>query len=228
MIVNDLWKKLCRRLLDRFYRSYVARRIARPSRARVFGHVLLTDPQVFHPGYFLSTRILGDSLRTLDLRGKRFLDMGTGSGPIAVLAAAAGAVVTAADVNPHAVALARQNLARNGLAGEVLESDVFSALGGRRFDLVCFNIPFYEGEPATPYDAAFRAGKDFATVRAFAGGCGAALAEGGQVIVMFSEDAGRDRVLGLFAEAGFTPAHERVTRKFFETFHVVTFRRADR
>src|SRR3954468_8515480 len=126
----DLWRKLCRRLLDRYYRSYVARRISRPSSSRFFGHRLVTDPQVFYPGYFLSTRILGQSLRTLDLRGKRFLDMGTGSGPIAVLAAAAGAAVTAADINPRAVALAGENLRRNGLPGEALESNVFSALEG--------------------------------------------------------------------------------------------------
>jgi release factor glutamine methyltransferase len=220
----DLWRKLCRRLLDRYYRSYVARRISRPSSSRFFGHRLVTDPQVFHPGYFLSTRILGQSLRTLDLRGKRFLDMGTGSGPIAVLAAAAGALVTAADINPRAVALAAENLRRNGLAGEAVESDVFAALEGRRFDVICFNIPFYEGEPASVYDHAFYAGPDLATVRRFASGCARALETGGSVIIVFSEDSGRARVLALFAEAGFTPVQERTTRKFFETFHVVTFR----
>jgi methylase of polypeptide subunit release factors len=97
--------------------------------------------------------------------------MGTGSGPIAVLAAAAGAVVTAADVNPHAVALARQNLARNGLAGEVLESDVFSALGGRRFDLVCFNIPFTRASrprPTTPPSGPARTSPPYAPSRAAA------------------------------------------------------------
>jgi HemK-related putative methylase len=223
----DLWRKLCRHLLDRFYRSYIAWRISRPSSTRFFGHRLVTDPQVFHPGYFLSTRVLGRSLRTVELRGQRFLDMGTGSGPIAVLAAAAGAVVTAVDINPRAVTLARENLRRNHLAGEVLESDVFSALESRRFDIVCFNIPFYEGEAATPYDHAFYAGPDLATVRRFASGCQRFLADGGRVIIVFSEDSGRDRVLALFAETGFTPVQERTTRKFFETFHVVTFQRAE-
>jgi release factor glutamine methyltransferase len=227
-VVSELWRKVCRRLLDRFYRSYVARRISRPSSTRFFGHRLATEPQVFHPGYFLSTRILGRSLRATDLRAKRFLDMGTGSGPIAVLAAAAGAVVTAADINPRAVALAGENLRRNGLSAEVLESDVFSALEGRTFDVVCFNIPFYEGEAATPYDHAFFAGGNLATVRRFASGCARSLAPDGEVIIVFSEDSGRDRVLALFAEAGFTPVQERTTRKFFETFHVVTFRRAAR
>jgi release factor glutamine methyltransferase len=224
----DLWRKLCRRLLDRFYRSYVARRISRPSWTRLHGHRLVTDPEVFHPGYFLSTRILAESLRTLDLRGKSFLDMGTGAGPMAVLAAAAGAVVTAVDINPRAVALARENLQRNQLSGEVLESDVFSALEGRRFDLICFNIPFYEGEPATVYDRAFFAGGNLATVRNFASGCARSVATDGRVLIVFSEDSGRDRILALFAEAGLTPTQERTTRKFFETFHVITFRRVER
>ena len=116
----DLRRKLWRRLLARSYGAFVARATARPSEARFLGHRLLTDPQVFHPVYFLSTRILADSLRRFDLRGKRFLDMGTGSGALGIVAAAAGAQVTACDVNPRAVEIARQNFARNGLTAEVV------------------------------------------------------------------------------------------------------------
>ena len=89
----DLRRKLWRRLLASGYGAFVARATARPSEARFLGHRLLTDPQVFHPVYFLSTRILADSLRTIDLRGKRFLDMGTGSGALGIVAAAAGPIL---------------------------------------------------------------------------------------------------------------------------------------
>lgn len=222
----DLRRKLWRRLLARPYGAFVAQATARPSEARLFGHRLLTDPQVFHPVYFLSTRILAASLRTFDLRGKRFLDMGTGSGALGIVAAAAGARVTACDVNPRAVALARENFARNGVEGEVLESDLFSAIGGRRFDVICFNVPFYEGEPASPREAAFSAGEDLATIRRFAAGCPPALEQGGEVVVIFSEDSGRERVVGIFAEAGLSVVEERFTRRFLDNFHVVRFRSA--
>src|ERR1017187_4421751 len=84
-------RQLCRRLVQVFYRPYVLARIAKPSEARLFGRRLLTDPQVFHPVYFLSTRILIDELGTLELEGRQFLDMGTGTGSLAIFAAGRGA-----------------------------------------------------------------------------------------------------------------------------------------
>jgi methylase of polypeptide subunit release factors len=221
----DLRRKLWRRLLARWYGGFVARATARPSEARFLGHRLLTDPQVFHPVYFLSTRILADSLRTIDLRGKRFLDMGTGSGALGIVAAAAGARVTACDVNPRAVALARENFARNRLEAEVLESDLFSAVAGRRFDVACFNLPFYEREPGSPYEAAFFAGSELGTIRRFATGCAAALERGGEAVVIFSEDCGRERVEAIFGEAGLAVADRRFRRRVLDNFHIVRFRR---
>jgi methylase of polypeptide subunit release factors len=219
-------RRLCRRVVQLFYRPYVLRRIARPSEATLGGRRLLTDPHVFHPVYFLSTRILIEDLAALDVRGKRFLDMGTGSGAVGVAAAARGAVVTACDVNPRAVDLARENLRRNGVEGEVICSDLFSALGERTFDVISFNIPFYARAPGTPLEAAFFAGERLETVQGFAAGCARSLAAGGDVAIVFSEDSGHARILSIFAAAGLVPARQRTTQRMFELFHVVHFARA--
>jgi release factor glutamine methyltransferase len=202
------------------------RRIAAPSQAALYGQRLATDPEVFHPVYFLSTRVLLDGLAAGDLRGKRFLDMGTGSGPVAIFAASRGAVVTACDVNPRAVAVARDNARRNGVAVDVVESNLFQALAGRAFDMIAFNIPFYPREPRTPLEAAFFAGPDFETVRRFAADCGRFLAGDGTVVIVFSEDSGRERILAIFQAAGWVVAGERVARRLFEEFYVVRFARA--
>ena len=50
--------------------------------------------------------------------------------------------VTAVDASAEALALARENAARLALALELLQSDWFSALAGRRFDLVLANPPY--------------------------------------------------------------------------------------
>jgi release factor glutamine methyltransferase len=226
-----LSRRLCRVLIQLVYRPYVLWRIRRPSEARLFGRDLLTDPEVFHPTYFFSTRILADHLGTLSLEGKRFLDMGTGSGPIGIQAAGAGASVTACDINPRAVRLAAENARRNGFAMEVVHSDLFSALEGRSFDVICFNVPFYATPktpptPAVPLDAAFFAGPDFETIRTFASQCSRFLAPGGVVIVLFSEDSGRDRMLSIFQRAGLTAIGESVASRFFERFHVLCLRPA--
>src|SRR5215471_10440557 len=99
-------RRWARRLVHLFYRRYVLWRIRKPSTARIQGRGLSTDPDVFHPVFFHSTRILVAALRHLELGGKRFLDMGTGSGTVAIFAAGHGATVTGCDVNPRAVALA--------------------------------------------------------------------------------------------------------------------------
>src|SRR5207253_9868447 len=119
--------------------------------AHLGGLSFATDPEVLHPIYFRSTRVLLDAVLGLALPGRRFLDMGAGSGVIGMFAAARGARVTACDINPRAVALARANCARNGLGGEVLESDLFGALGGRTFDLIAFNLPYLTGEARSPF-----------------------------------------------------------------------------
>ena len=213
-------RRFCCRLFHRVYHRYALWQIARPL-ARLRGRTLLTDSEVFHPVYFLSTPVFVDYLATLEVAGKRLLDMGTGSGAVGLFAALRGAQVTACDVNPRAVVLAAENARRNHVDMEVVESNLFAALGGRRFDLICFNLPFYPGQPRTHFDAALFGGPDFETVRAFAAGCRAALAPDGAVVVIFSEDSGRDRIVSMFTDAGLVPAEERNVMKFFERFHLM-------
>jgi release factor glutamine methyltransferase len=74
----------------------------------------------------------------------RVLDVGTGSGAIAlaIKAARPDAVVTAGDVSADALAVAAENAARLGLEVELVESDLLVGLGGRRFDLIASNPPY--------------------------------------------------------------------------------------
>jgi 16S rRNA G966 N2-methylase RsmD len=76
------------------------------------------------------------------------LDLGTGSGLQAMLAAAHSGRVVATDVNPRAVAMARFNAALNGLNRiECRRGDLFAAAGEERFDLVVSNPPFVVAPP---------------------------------------------------------------------------------
>ncbi|HEU4852348.1 MAG TPA: peptide chain release factor N(5)-glutamine methyltransferase [Telluria sp.] len=74
----------------------------------------------------------------------RVLDMGTGSGAIAVSLAHArpDASVTALDVSEAALEVARGNAALNQARVRFLHSDWFSALGDEQFDLVASNPPY--------------------------------------------------------------------------------------
>ena len=223
--IGILRKRIARPILQGLRRPYVLRQIASPSEATLLGHRLRTHPEVFHPVHFASSRVLAEHLLGEPLRGLHLLDMGTGSGPIAVVAAAAGAVVTACDINPRAVALARENSVLNGLNADVIESDLFAELADRQFDLICFNLPFYARDPVTPLEAAFKAGRNLETVRRFARGCAEHIGAAGRVVVLFSEDSDRDRMLGAFADANLAIERRHVVRRFLEDFHLVWFRR---
>ncbi len=74
----------------------------------------------------------------------RLLDMGTGSGAIAVSAAhqRPDADVTALDVSEAALAVARANAAANGARVRFLHSDWYGALSGEVFDLIASNPPY--------------------------------------------------------------------------------------
>ncbi|MCK5548864.1 MAG: methyltransferase, partial [Thermoplasmata archaeon] len=77
-------------------------------------------------------------------KGEDILEIGTGCGLIA-LHCAMTANVTATDVNPHAIELAKKNALSNGLKLEVIKSDLFENIGGK-FDVIIFNPPYLEGK----------------------------------------------------------------------------------
>jgi ribosomal protein L3 glutamine methyltransferase len=76
----------------------------------------------------------------------RVLDLCTGSGCLAILAALAfpAANIDATDISAGALEVARRNVADYGLQDRitVLESDLFAALSGRRYDLIVANPPY--------------------------------------------------------------------------------------
>lgn len=111
---------------------------------------------VSHPGVFghgkvdEGTRLMLDSIEaSLPKKPLNVLDVGCGDGIISAWFAARGHKVTAVDVSAFAVEACRRTLAANQLNGRVLESDVYSALGGEQFDLIVSNPPFHQEREIT-------------------------------------------------------------------------------
>ena len=99
------------------------------------------DPPDYVAAYTLTSRVC-DCL-TPRVRGGRVLDVGTGSGVQALLAARQAAKVVATDINPRALAFTEVNAALNGFTNiEVRLGSLFEAVAGERFDLITCNPPY--------------------------------------------------------------------------------------
>lgn len=91
--------------------------------------------------------------RSASAQPLRVVDLGCGSGAVALAIKhrCPGAEVTAVDVSPAALDVARANAGRLAILVEFHLSDWWRALAGRRFDLVVSNPPYIaEGDPHLP------------------------------------------------------------------------------
>ena len=150
------------------------------------------------------------------VHGKRALDVGTGTGVLAFVLARAGAQVVATDLEPAAVACARDNAARLGLADrvEVVLADLFPP---GRFDLVVSNPPGLPDAARTPLErAVYDPGG--ALLERLVLGLPERLAEGGEAWIVISDLAElvglrpAGHVAALAARAGLRVAGVREAR----------------
>ncbi|NUR28598.1 MAG: methyltransferase [Catenulispora sp.] len=96
------------------------------------------------------TEILLSSLAAEHMAsGSHVLDVGTGTGALAVAAALRGAAVTAVDVSRLALASAFLNGLLRGRRIRVRHGDLFTPVHGRRFDLIVSNPPYVPTAPTT-------------------------------------------------------------------------------
>jgi release factor glutamine methyltransferase len=109
---------------------------------------LVNLPGVLRPPS--DAHMLAHQLRQEHLNARsRVLDLCTGSGFLAIVAAQAGAEeVTAIDVSRRAILATRVNAKLNGARVRAVRGDLFDAVSGQRFDLIVSNPPYLVSESA--------------------------------------------------------------------------------
>jgi release factor glutamine methyltransferase len=120
---------------------------------------LVIPPAVFHPGFFFSTRLLLRYIASLPLKNKLLLELGAGSGLIALYAARQGALVMATDINAVAIQSLAMNSHSNRLPLTIIESDLFTNIPQQAFDIIAINPPYYKKQPRTPAEYAWYCGE---------------------------------------------------------------------
>lgn len=133
------------------------------SRERVYrhGNILLNiSPEVFHPGFFHSTKLLLKYVSRFNLQGKSMLELGAGSGLISIKSAKNGAIVTSSDINPTAIAFLRKNAPANQAELTIIESDLFEHIPKQPFDFIIVNPPYYFKQPVDFKEQAWYCGEN--------------------------------------------------------------------
>jgi methylase of polypeptide subunit release factors len=201
-----------------------------------------------HPHYGVYAPIRGEYVDLVaaaaaewPIAGRRALDVGTGTGVLAFVLARAGAQVDATDVEPRAVACARENALRLGLAGrvEAALADLFPAAAAA-YDLVVSNPPWIPAPATTPLErAVYDPGGSF--LARLVSGLPGRLAPGGEAWIVISDLAERlglrpaGHLEALAAAAGLRvtdvretrPSHRR-TRDEADPLHAIRSREVTR
>lgn len=165
---------------------------------------MLRVPGVYPPQQ--DTRVLMRALHREGVRpGMDVLDLGTGSGALAVCAARAGARVTAVDIAWRAVLSARANALLAGQRVTVRRGDL--ATHGRTYDLVVSNPPYVPSPDASPPSRgaarSWDAGWDGrAVVDRICASAARTLRPDGVLLMVHSAMCGTDATLDRLARAG--------------------------
>ncbi|MFB8205948.1 HemK2/MTQ2 family protein methyltransferase [Kitasatospora purpeofusca] len=173
--------------------------------------LVIRAPGVYAPQG--DTELLVACLRRERLDGaSRVLDLGTGTGAVALAAARSGARVTAVDLSARAVLTAWLNTRLHRRRVELRHGDLTGPVAGRRFDLVASNPPYVPaegpaGSPGRGPALAWDAGRDGRLVLDRL--CREAprlLTDGGVLLVVQSSLAGVPATLAALRGAGLRAA----------------------
>lgn len=221
-------------------REIMRRRLGRTVIERVAGHEIVVLPDVFNPSIFRTGKYLADYIcraTVLDelcpgtdsvrVGRPRALDVGTGSGILAICAAARGFHTIAVDVSADAARCARINAARNGFDAliDVREGDLFTPVQGEQFDLVLCSLPKFRGSPESRFEIGWRS-ED--VIERFAHGLPEVLAERGLGLVLLTTHGDDRGMIEALLRAGLSV--EPLERRHFgiEIFTIYGVRHQDR
>ena len=155
------------------------------------------------------------------------LEIGTGSGIVAMYASRLSDSITVTDINFDACELARKNFEANDIEGiEILFGNMFEPVENRKFDVILFNTPYLATEEGEFLDDtinyAFDGGLNGRKViDLFLDEVGNHLNDGGIVQMIQSSLSGNDETLQKFDEMGFIAEVKASEHFFFEDITLI-------
>jgi release factor glutamine methyltransferase len=182
-----------------------------------------THPDVYEPAE--DTFLLIENLEIN--RRDRVLEIGTGTGIVAIMASFFASWVVATDINPYALTCASKNLITNRRYNvELREGDIFQPVENEKFDLIIFNTPYLPTEKAERTGdqivAAWDGGDDGRRIiDQFLDGVNDYLNPDGRVQLVQSTLSDAEKTLTRLKEIGFNAEISAREKCFFEEIVVI-------
>ena len=180
--------------------------------------IINTDDNVYVPAE--DSYMLADNLEIKE--GASVLEIGTGSGIVAMYASRLTDSITVTDINFDACELARKNFEDNGIENiEILFGNMFEPVESRKFDVILFNTPYLPTDDGDVIDDtlnyAFDGGLNGRKViDLFLDEVGNHLNDGGIVQMIQSSLSGNEETLQRLDELGFIAEIAESEHFFFE------------
>ena len=185
--------------------------------------IINTDDNVYVPAE--DSYMLADNL--IIEKGQSVLEIGTGSGIVAMYASKLTDNITVTDINFDACELARKNFEANNIGNiEILFGNLFEPVKNRKFDVILFNTPYLpteEGEVLEDtINYAFDGGLNGRKViDLFLDEVGNHLNDGGIVQLIQSSLSGNDETLEMLDRLGFIAEIAASEHFFFEDITLI-------
>lgn len=174
-----------------------------PKKLCINDYVFLVEERVYEPAE--DTFLLAENLKVEE--NGDVLDLGTGCGILAVLAAKQARKVVATDINPYAIKCAKENARKNSVEDRVefRLGDLFQPIrSDETFSLILFNAPYLPSKPSEQKSWIGRAwagganGRDL--VDRFITNAPEFLSAGGRILLVQSSLSGIEKTMEKFAD----------------------------
>jgi release factor glutamine methyltransferase len=185
--------------------------------------IIDTDDNVYIPAE--DSYLLADNLEIK--KGQSVLEIGTGTGVVAMYASKLTDSITVTDINFDACELARKNFEQNSIENiEILFGNLFEPVKNRKFDVILFNTPYLPTEEGEVLDDtinyAFDGGLNGRKVLdVFLNEAGNHLNDGGIIQMIQSSLSGNQETLDKLDELGFIAEIKASEHFFFEDITLI-------